>query len=118
MGLFDFLRSKNFDELFENELEKVMAEPEDVAIYDEIAENYVTLLGLLNVFRFTSFTFPDREDCRRVTVDGMEYDFDAVFSHDDAASHILAANDCLMADINEDVQTVLAAVEQRMKVYN
>ena len=39
MGLFDFLRSKNFDELSENELEKVMAEPEDDEIYDEISEN-------------------------------------------------------------------------------
>ena len=51
-------------------------------------------------------------------MDSIEYDFDSAFCHDDAATELLAIIDGMMADLGEDVQTVLAAVEQRMKVYN
>lgn len=116
MGLFDFLKSKRFEDMLDAELESVLAEPESKdEIYCEIAENYVTLLSLLNVCSYKAFTFPDRGDCRRVAVDGIEYDFDSAFSHGGAATELLAIIDGMMADLGEDMQTILRTVEGMMK---
>ncbi len=117
MGLFDFLKSKRFEELLDIELEGALAvtENED-EIYCEITENYVTLLNILGVNRFSEFSFPDYEDCRRITVDGVEYDFDGAFIHDDMTlTELVSANDCMMADLGGDMQTILRTVERMMK---
>ena len=77
MGLFDIFKSKQFEELFEKALEEEMTNPQSKnQIYSEITNCYFMILSLLNVNSFKSFQFPDYEDCRKVVVDGKEYDFD------------------------------------------
>ena len=111
MGLFHFLRSNKFEELFEKELE-TCADPKEI---DEIASNYLTILGLLKLKSFHSFRFPDREDCRKISVDGQEYDLDDAFRHNDRkATEALCAIDCLIADLEGDLESKLREIENRM----
>jgi len=116
MGLFDIFKSKNFDDLFEEALEREMTKPRNEnEIYSEITNCYFTLLRLLNIDSFNSFKFAAREDCRRVVVDGNEYDFDNEFHHNDSlATEMLCTIDCLIADLENDVATILGNIETKI----
>jgi len=121
MNLFDVFKKKNFEELLEKVLEEQLSIPQnDDEIYSEIVNNYFMLLSLLNVNRFNLFQFPDYEDCRRAVVDGIEYDFDNAFCHDDSeAIEALCAIDCLMADLEEhSVESILKETEKRINIQN
>lgn len=113
MGLFDFFQSKAFDELFDKALEDELSKTSnDDGIYEEIANQYSVLLRLLHITDFQSFRFPDYEDPRKVVVDGSEYDFDTTFSHDNPdATEALCAIDCLIADSEDQTESVLKKVE-------
>ena len=51
MGLFDFLKSKRFEDMLDAELESVLAEPESKdEIYCEIAENYINKYPVEHLF--------------------------------------------------------------------
>lgn len=112
--LFAILNSKEFEESFDKALEEEMSNPQNInETYDEIASYYLKLLRLRNVDRFETFHFSDYEDCRRVIVDGMEYDFDRLFYHDDLeAADALCAMDCLMADLEDEPETILKKIEK------
>ena len=119
MGLFNIFKSKEFEELLEKTLEEEMAKPEDKSeIYSEIINHYLMLLRFLNIDSFNEFHFPDYEDCRRVTVDGKEYDFDGLFNRRDlTATDTLSAIDCLISDLEEDgLQNILKKVEKEINI--
>ena len=119
MGLFDFLKSKEFEELFEKTLEKELTKPEDKnAIYSEITNYYLMLLRFLNINNFSVFHFIDYEDCHRVIVDEKEYDFDNLFNHDNLdATNALCAIDCLISDLGEDsLPNLLKKIEKEVNI--
>ena len=77
---------------------------------------FFMILSLLNVNKFNSFQFVDYEDCRRVVIDGNEYNFDNEFHHNDSnATQILCTIDCLIADLEEDnIEAILKKIEKRL----
>jgi hypothetical protein len=116
MGLFDVFKSKQFEELFEKALEEEMTNSQSKnQIYSEITNCYFMILSLLNVNSFKSFQFPDYEDCRKVVVDGKEYDFDNEFHHNDRnATEMLCTIDCLIADLEDDIEAILGQIEKNI----
>ena len=115
MGLFHFLRSKKFEQLFEKELETYTDPKEKDEIYDEIASNYLTILDLLKLKSFHTFRFPDHEDCRKISVDGREYDLDDAFRHNNRrATEALCAIDCLIADVEGSFESKLREIGKRV----
>ncbi|MBQ3004678.1 MAG: hypothetical protein IJD88_01985 [Clostridia bacterium] len=117
MGLFDLFRPKRIKKLFEKALEEEMSKPQNKnEIYSEIKNCYFTIFRLLKISSFKSLNFPDYEDCRRVVVDGNEYDFDNEFQHNDReATEMLCAIDCLIADLEEDnIEVVLREIERTL----
>lgn len=121
MGIFDFFKSKEFEELFEKALEEEMAKPHDKnEIYNEIANNYFVLLSLLNIDRFGLFQFYDYEDPRKVLVDATKHDFDNEFCHDDSnATEALCAIDCLIANLEEEsLAKILNKIEKKINTQN
>lgn len=77
------------------------------------------ILSLLNVNKFNSFQFVDYEDCRRVVIDGNEYNFDNEFHHNDSnATQILCTIDCLIADLEEDnIEAILKKIEKKINLH-
>ena len=121
MNLFNKLKSKEFEQMFMEALEKEMAKPKSKnETYNAIADNYFMLLSLLNINSFHSFHFPDYEDCCVVVVDEKEYDFDSEFCHNDLeATETLCAIDSLIADLEEtSMETILKEVEKRVNYQN
>ncbi|MBR3810805.1 MAG: hypothetical protein IKJ16_00540 [Agathobacter sp.] len=121
LNLFNKLRSKEFEQMFMEALEKEMAKPKSKnERYNAIADNYFMLFTLLNINSFHSFHFPDYEDCRVVVVDEKEYDFDNEFCHNDLeATEALCAIDCLIADLEAtSMETILKEVEKRVNYQN
>ena len=114
-NLFHTLNSQAFSTLLDNALVNPTPMSKD-EIYEELASHYFSLLHLLKIDNFNSFTFPDHEDCRTVAVDGIVYDFDSEFCHDDSeAANALCAIDCLMADLEEESFSVLLKkIEKKM----
>ena len=112
--LLNILGSEEFGAGIDEELSKPKNKTE---IYEEIVSYYLMLLSLLKIDCFHSFSFPDYDDCRTVTVDGVTYDFDSEFCHDDIdATDALCAIDCLMADLGEDTpEKMLKKVERTIK---
>ena len=111
--LWNVLGSEEFGAGIEEDLSKPQNKTE---IYEEIVSYYLMLLSLLKMDYFHSFCFPDHENCRTVTVDGITYDFDSEFCHDDIdATDALCAIDCLMADFGEDTpEKILKKVERKI----
>ncbi len=121
MNLFNKLKSKEFEEMLMEALEKEMAKPKSKnEMYNEIADYYFMLLNMLNINSFHSFHFPDYEDCRIVVVDEKEYDFDNEFCHNDLeATEALCAIECLIADMEATgIKTILKEVEIRVNYLN
>ena len=120
MGLFGVFKSKQFEELFEKELEREMTKPQsENEIHSEIMNCFFMILSLLNVNKFNSFQFVDYEDCRRVVIDGNEYNFDNEFHHNDSnATQILCTIDCLIADLEEDnIEAILKKIEKEINLH-
>lgn len=121
MNLLNILKSKQFEEMFMEALEREIAKPKSKnETYNEIADYYFMLLNMLNINSFHSFHFPDYEDCRIVAVDEKEYDFDNEFCHNDfEATETLCAIDCLIADLEPtSMKTILKEVESRVNYQN
>lgn len=117
MGLFDIFKSKQFEELFEKAIEEEMTNSQTKnEIYSEITNCYFMILSLLNVNNFKSFLFPDYEDCRKIVVDGKEYDFDNEFRHNNKnATEIICTIDCLIADLeDDDSEAILRKIEKNI----
>ena len=107
----------NFENAFNNALEEALSTPKSTAeIFDELTDNYYTLINILEINDFKKFHFPDYDDCRRVSVDGKEYDFNDCFDHnDDDATEALYAIDCLIADLQSNGKTgVLKKIENKI----
>ena len=115
-NFFNALNTKEFSALFDVALDKMPTSNDE--IWGELVSYYFTLLHLLKIDNFNSFSFPDYEDCRTVVVDGIEYDFDSEFCHDDSeATNALCAIDCLMADLEEDnLEEILKILEKKINV--
>ena len=117
MELFDIFKSKQFEELFENVLEREMNRPQNEnAILCEIKNCFFMIFSLLHVTDFNSFRFIDYDDRRRVMIDGNEYDFNIEFNHNDSnATEILCTIDCLMANLKEDnIEVSLRKLEKML----
>ena len=105
MNLFNFFKSKDFEEQFEKALEKEISNHKNKnenELYNEISDCYRMLLSLLNIGGFDSLRFPDREDPRKISVDGKEYDLELVFDNNTDAKELLFTIDCLLADLEND----------------
>ena len=102
-NLVNLFNSKEFKDSFEKAPEEEMSHRKSNSeIYNDIVNYYFLLLDLLKIDSFNSFRFPDYEDCRRVNVNEVEYDFDNCFCHDDLnATDALCSIDSLIADIEE-----------------
>ena len=121
MNLFNILKLKQFEEMFEKALEEEFFKPQSKSeIYNEISNYYFVLLSLLKIDNFNSFNFPDYDDCRKIEVDGNEYDFDDLFCHDnEQATDALCAIDCLISDLEEDnLEKMLKKIEKTINVQN
>ena len=115
--LFDIFKSKQFEELFENALEREMNRPQNEnEILCEIKNCFFMIFSLLHVTDFNSFRFIDYDDRRRVMIDGNEYDFNNEFNHNDNnATEILCTIDCLMANLKEDnIEVSLRKLEKML----
>jgi hypothetical protein len=112
MNLLNFFKSKKFEEMFKTALNAEMTKSPEKT-YEQMADSYLLLLKLLKVDEFSSFCFPNYEDCRRVTVDGTEYDFDNQFRHNDRkATEALCEIDSLIADLEDDLKQILKKTEE------
>ncbi len=89
-------------------------------IYEEIADNFFTLIDLLGISDFTFFRFKNYDYNREIIIDGKEYDLDGEFCHDDEeATGALCAINCLIADLDEnDEKAVLKKAESIINVRN
>lgn len=89
-------------------------------IYEEIADNFFTLIDLLGISDFSFFRFKNYDYNREIIIDGKEYDLDGEFCHDDEeATGALCAIDCLIADLDEnDEKAVLKKAESIINVRN
>lgn len=106
-----------FENAFNSALEEALLNPKSTdEIYDELIDYYFLLLNLLDIFDFKKIHFPDYKDCRRISIDNKEYDFNDCFEHDDnEAAETLCAIDCLIADLqNDGEKSVLKKVENKI----
>ena len=117
MNLFNFFKSKDFEEQFEKALEAEISKPKNEnEIYNEVSDCYRMLLSFLNITTFDSFRFPDCENHRKISVDKKEYDLDLVFdSGNTDAKELLFTIDCLLTDLeNDSVEVILEKIENIM----
>ena len=119
MNLFNFFKSKDFEEQFEKALEEEISNHKNKnedEICNEISDCYRMLLSLLNVSSFDSLRFPDREDPHKISADQKEYDLDVAFDSNNAdAKELLFTIDCLLSDLeNDTVEVILEKIENIM----
>ena len=104
-NLFELLFSKDFEEKFNQELDKVLSERDgsiEEAISD-IAEHYLQIIrSITSGYRKIII---DKTDFRQIKIDHKSYDLDILISHNQAAlSEHLSAIDALFSDLaTEDV---------------
>ena len=85
----------------------------------QIVDNFFILNRENSITKFNFFRFANYDYCREIIVDGREIDLDGEFSHDDEeATEALCAIDCLMADLGEEVETILKKVEKMINIRN
>ena len=117
--ILDIINSKSFLDLKDN-LENLLSETaiptvNEDELYSLISDNYFKLIKKLQIGKFSNLSFADYNDPRVVVIDGKEFDFDSVFSHNDStATECLCEIDALMADINKDESVVLKEIEKRL----
>ncbi|MBE6776271.1 MAG: hypothetical protein E7543_08805 [Ruminococcaceae bacterium] len=120
----DGFKKSGIAEAFMEMLSEKLSEPSGLLteeeIYEEITDNFFTLIRLLGINSFSFFRFKNYDCCREIIIDGSEYDLDGEFCHDDEeATEALCAIDCLMADTDtEDEEAVLKKVESIINIRN
>lgn len=92
-------------------------------IYDEILENFNFLIKATGVEEFSFFRFSNSDYCREIIIDGIEYDLDGMFSHDDEdETGALCAIDSLIGDIvcefGETEEEVLKKIQAMINIKN
>lgn len=117
--ILDVISSKSFKNLADN-LENLLSETDFPPVdendaYSQITDNYVKLIKNLKIKKFSTLRFEDYFNPRVAVIDGIKYDFDSLFFHNDSyVSECLCEIDALMADINKDETVVLKEIEKRM----
>lgn len=119
----DEFRKSGMTQMFMEMLSEKLSEPSELLtedeIYEEITDSFFILIDLLGIESFSLFRFADYSYSREIIIDGKTYDLDGEFCHDDEeATEALCAIDCLMADLDEDDETVLKKVESMVNVRN
>ena len=112
----DELMDSGVIELFKNMLSEELSESFDYAeeesLYEEIVDNYFILIDELGITDFNFFRFARYDYCREIIIDKQNFNLDAEFCHDDLdATEALCAIDCLIADADESVESILKKVE-------
>lgn len=110
--LFKLFSSEKFEELLDKELDHVLQQKTfDEQLIREIAEHYLALIDF--VCRDFGKVRLHRSDCRKISIDGKRYDFDAILTHGNAAQteHLMAI-DALLSDLSSTDRTVLAQIEE------
>lgn len=111
--------TETFGRILSEELLKPSEPISEVELYEEIVDNYFLLIKELGAQSFSFFRFADYDSCREIILDGQKYDLDGEFCHDDTeASGALCAIDCLMADLEEEDETILKKVESMINGKN
>ena len=120
----DSFKESGITQMFMEMLSEKLSEPSGLLteeeIYEEIADNYLTLIKLLGINDFSFFRFKSYDYNREIIIDGKEYDLDGEFCHDDEdATGALCAIDCLIADLDAvDEEAVLKKVESIVNIRN
>ena len=108
-----------FEQMLNNAFEDSFEPISKDELYEEIVDNFFILIREISITNFNFFRFVNYDYCREIIVDGREIDLDGEFCHDDeTATESLCAIDCLMADLGEDVETVLKKVEKMINIRN
>ena len=112
----DKLLDSGIVDLFKEILSEELCEPfEPVSVdslYEEIVDNYFILMQELDIDSFNFFRFASYDYCREIIIDKQSFDLDAEFCRDDSeATEALCAIDCLIADADESVESILKKVE-------
>ena len=108
-----------FEQMLNNAFEDSFEPTSEDELYEEITDNFFVLIKELGIKSFNFFRFASYDYCREIIVDGKEIDLDGEFSHDDEdATEALCAIDCLMADLGEEVETILKKVERMINIRN
>lgn len=108
-----------FSAILESALSKPFEPVSDDEIYEEIVDNYFTLIKELGIEKFDFFRFAEYEYSGEVIIDGKRYDFDAEFCHDDEdASGALCAIDSLISDLDDDEEKIFKKVEKMINIRN
>ena len=111
VDLFNEILSEEFCEPFES----VSVD----SLYEEIVDNYFILMQELDIDSFNFFRFEKYDYCRKIIIDKENIDLDAEFCHDDLeAMEALCAIDCLIADADESVESILKKVESMINKRN
>ena len=119
----DKLLDSGIVDLFKEILSEELCEPfESVSVdslYEEIVDNYFILMQELDIDSFNFFRFASYDYCREIIIDRQNFDLDAEFCHDDmVATGALCAIDCLIADADESIESVLKKVESMINKRN
>lgn len=109
-----------FKEILSEELYESFDDAEnEESIYEEIVDNYFILMQELNIDGFSFFRFARYDYCREIIIDRQNFDLDAEFCHDDmVATGALCAIDCLIADADESIESILKKVETMINKRN
>lgn len=108
-----------FSAILESELSKPFEPVSDDEIYEEIVDNYFTLIKELGIEKFDFFRFAEYGYSGEVIIDGKQYDFDDEFCHDDEdATGALCAIDSLIPDLDDDEEKILKKVEKMINIRN
>ena len=109
-----------FKEILSEELYESFDDAEnEESIYEEIVDNYFILMQEFNIDGFSFFRFARYDYCREIIIDRQNFDLDAEFCHDDmVATGALCAIDCLIADADESIESILKKVETMINKRN
>ena len=100
--IFKLFFSKSFEDKFNAEPDKVLAEKDSAEEYiRELTENYVTIIKSI-VPDYQKITI-DKTDFKKIRIDGKIYDLDCMISHrQPKLLECLSAIDALFADLSAD----------------
>ena len=116
--LFELLFSKDFEEKFDQELDKVLS-ARDGSVEEtmsDLAEHYLQIIrSITSGYRKIVI---DKTDFRQIRIDHKSYDLDAFISHSQAAlSEHLSAIDALFADLaaeGVDLEQCILEIEGKL----
>lgn len=116
-------KESGITKVFMEMLSEKLTEPSELLteeeIYEETADSFFTLIRLLGIKEFSFFRFKNYDYCREIIIDGKEYDLDGEFCHNDEdATGALCAIDCLIADLDDDIEAVLKKTESIINIRN